>query len=174
MPIIIDKEKFKHRSNEIRKLLLPISKKCNSISSRIAPSPRGSTIFGVFGGTTPVCMNHNEWDFKTNNENYRGSYFEIWLEKEDRFILEKAYFKLSIIKEHHSKEVLSLHIDPSVSEHKYKKGPHLHIITSIDEISKAHFSLNLSDVHEVLNSYEKFINAYKNALDMINEEIILK
>lgn len=174
MSISINSTKFNSRTNEIRRLLLPLSKNCNSISARVATSQKGSIVLSVFSGTSPTSSNHKDWFFKTNNEYYKGSYFEVWLEQENCYILEKAYFKLMLIEDYNYIEILSLHIDPSVKDNKYKSGPHIHVITSVDKISKAHLSLNLNDISLVLSSYDKFKEAYKNALNMINDEIILK
>lgn len=173
MPIILNNKQFHGRSNEIRKLLQPLSKNNNSVSARTANSTKGSIVLGVYGGTNPISSNHKDWFFKTHNETYKGAYFEVWLEKGNDFVLEKAYFKLMINADNNNQEILSLHIDPSEHENKYKMGPHIHFITSIDKISKAHFSLNLNNLSQVVNSYDNFKEAYINALTMINEEIIL-
>ena len=77
-----------------------------------------------------------------------------------------------IIENNINREVLSLHIDPSESLNKYKKGPHLHIKTTNDVISKAHISISLRNIDEVLDSYESFNDSYKKAMLMINEEIL--
>ena len=174
MSITIDHKKLNSRSSDIRKLLAPLSKNNNSVSARVAISHKGSILFSAFGGTSPINTNHNDWYFKTHNDDYKGAYFEVWLEKNNNYVLEKAYFKLMLIERNNHKEILSLHIDPSERDNKYKMGPHIHLITSIDKVSKAHFSLNLSDLTQILNSYDNFKAAYTNALIMINEEIILK
>ncbi len=174
MPIIIENKKIRHRSNEIRKLMLPLSRNGNSVSSKVGTSPRGFIVFGAFGGSNPQSTNHQDWFFKTQKTGFNASYFEAWKDNGSNFTLEKAYFKLMLNEDNVNHELLSLHIDPLENECRYKQGPHLHIKTNNDLISKAHISLNLSDMTEVVNSYDKFNNAYKNALLMINEEIITK
>lgn len=172
MPISLSKKKIYNRSNEIRNLIKPLSRKGNSVSCQISPSQRGSIVFGTFGGISPINMNHRDWFFKTHRKEFNAGYFEIWIEEANNFILEKAYFKLMLSENNINREVLSLHIDPNEKLNNYKKGPHLHFQTTNDIISKAHVALNLNNLNKILVSYESFNASYKQAILMINEEIL--
>lgn len=174
MPILIDENKIFGRESSIRNLLLPLSKNNKDVSARIANSDRGTIVFAAHSGTKPIASNYREWIIRTHNEQFKSSYFEVWNQKNNQYSLKLAYFRLMLSLSSDYNEVLSLHIDPLEIDCKYKSGPHVHIMSSSTIISKAHISLNLSNLKEVINTYEIFNKAYENALKMINDEILLK
>lgn len=172
MPILLSNKKIYLRSNEIRNLIKPLSRNGNSVSCKISTTQKGAITFGTFGGSAPISSNYKDWHFKTHKTKFNASYFEVWLEKGVEFCLEKAYFKLMVNENNINKEILSLHIDPSETINKYKTGPHLHVKTTNDFVSKAHISLNLSNLNQVINSFDEFKKAYRHAITMINEEFL--
>lgn len=175
MPIKLNNKEIKRRNNEIRNLIKPLSKNGKDVSCKISGTPTipNSIIFGAFGGPSPSSSDHHNWYFKTHKKDYNASYFEIWSANERVFILQKAYFKLMVNQNNVNKEILSLHIDPTEEDNLYKAGPHIHVKTSYDIISKAHISLSLNNLTDVIHSFKEFNRAYKDALTMINNEILI-
>ncbi len=171
MTISIDKKGFTKRSSSIRRLLVHLS---DVAVDRANNSPRGSIILAASNGHTSSDQGYKAWRFKTKSSKYVGAYFEIWTEQTDIFTLEKAYFML-YLNNRLNNEVMALHSDLNESSLKYKTGPHIHINHPSDSvISGAHIALNLNNLNVITGSLEKFDEAFKEALIMINLEIISK
>ena len=170
MPILIESEKLRFRNKEIKKLMDPMAR--GQVSSKTTYLQKGVVLFAAFGGKNPISTNHRDWFFNTNKKGFNASYFEIWSENGKDYSLEKAYFTLMENVDNTNRELLALHIDPMENVYPYKNGPHMHVKTANSVISKAHISLNLSNLNQVVNSYDVFKMAYRDALKMINSEVI--
>ena len=173
MSIIIKKTTFNKRINEIRKLVLPLVNN-NNVACSSCAFKRNTITLATYKGKKPNTQNHRDWYFTTHKKEYNAIYFEICEENTSNFKLKQAYFTLLVNDNNYNKEILSLHIDPEEINNKYKKGPHIHVKSSINLISKAHFSLNLNNLNKVINSYDEFKKSYYDALEMINTELLHK
>jgi len=167
MAITIDERKMSERQNKhIRKMLSPINAKI-AVEKKI-----DTDCIRFFAKDTSVS--DIKVFFKTDNENIRANYFEIWKPVASRkWTLQKLYFK--IVKEGFdlTTEVLSFHVDFDVVDDTYKKYPHIHIKhPTIECISNAHIPLNLNDLSDISSSIEKFNDNVSKILIAINKEFI--
>ncbi len=68
-------------------------------------------------------------------------------------------------------EVLALHTEPSVS-HRYKKGPHFHVVEAADPLPHCHFPLNLDRLSEVTSSMDSLDEAIRSAIGVVTDEVL--
>lgn len=171
MAILIDEKALSGRTNQIRKILL-------SINSRIAAdrkSQQNNNSVIIYAKDSVV--NDHKALFKTNNQDIKANYFEIWIRNTPKtWMLQKLYFQLKMKKDINDyAEVLAFHIDLDVLDESYKKYPHIHIKhPELECISNAHISMNLNDYLEITNSIETFDKNFSKILCMIEKEFISK
>jgi hypothetical protein len=174
------------RSDAIRSMLTPLVR-----SNRIATSRRsylGNVTFGAYSGTEPITEAVGDWRFTTFVPSIRGAYHERWTpfdEKKKRYQLERAYLHLYRRKTAPSSqeiEIVALHCDPNepdepdgyqgVKHARYKRGPHIHVTAADQPIPHSHLALNLSDLSEVLRSFDNLEGAFQNAIRLLEEQVL--
>jgi len=170
MAITIDERNLSGRGNGfIRTILSPIY-------PRIAVDRKSQIDSVVIFGKDSSTLNHNEL-FKTNNENIKANYFEVWKKNNPKqWTLQKLHFRIEMKEGFNSySEILNFHIDFAVVDdtNEYKKYPHIHIKhPKIECISNAHIPLNLNDISEISDSIEKFNDNVSKIIAAINDEFI--
>lgn len=183
MPAIqITSKELRSRGGQIQKLLRPLARKLGGPAWK-APAwkARGTPqnyIIGTHDGSPPLS-GYRDWRFATFVPNFRGMYFERWIQfEDDLWYLDRAY--LSIFRTdpdtRSETKFLCLHCDPNESDDAphaiYKRGPHLHIQVAPDPIPHAHIALNRGHLEAVLSSAESLSEAIGWAVLMLKEEVL--
>jgi hypothetical protein len=134
-------------------------------------------VIGVHAGA-PATSDYRSWRFPTFISRVHAMYFELWrMFGRDEAYLFRAYFSLfRSVASNEEQELLALHCDPNEalgSPHEvYKRGPHLHLMTSSVPNPHAHIALNRCHLDDALGSVASFTNAYELAFEMIAHQIL--
>lgn len=122
------------------------------------------------------------WRFATYKHGCWASYYEIWTltdSRHERYRLDKAYLTLykRVKDPDQEKQILCLHCDPYEPDDgnpsvEYKKRPHLHVEAAEAPIPKAHFSLTVGSLAEVLTSAGTLTDALESCVKMIKCEVL--
>lgn len=122
---------------------------------------------------------YTAWRFRTNLKNYYAMYYEKWIPYEkDIYYLDRAYFHVYRTNSERDtvEEYILLHCDvsePDEADHaKYKQSPHLHLHSAEHPIPKSHIALNNGNLKEILESIDGMHLALKQAIDMIDDQIL--
>lgn len=107
------------------------------------------------------------------------NYYEVWEPRERgaEFALERSYLHVyhKVSRDTPDKQLLSLHCDPlldtQVPEHRYKKGPHLHVGGAVPNIDRAHLSLCVSDPDHGGADIARLSETLSEAIKMIGVEV---
>ena len=173
--ILLSPREISHRGQKISNILKPLS--------RIPYGPAynmkqgvGTIIIGTHDGA-PSYSEYTSWRFATQSRGYYASYYEKWTsinEEDSQFCLERAY--LTIYR--NQEEFICLHCDPNEEDIDgqgkvvYKKCPHLHIKRAEEPIPKAHISIAVGYITEVLASASSLTDTLKYGIQMIKDEIM--
>lgn len=164
------------RRVEIQKLLKRIALRKNELPIIIKSSGR-SLLVGASDDSN-VGTDFRNWRFKTYVPGFNASFYEIWspIDK-DRYFLLKSYFHIyRTTSDLMEKEYLLLHCDPNGSlteKHSlYRRGPHIHIKCAEHPIPRSHIALNAGHLNDTLSSPSKLNTAFKNAIDMIDTQVL--
>jgi hypothetical protein len=177
--IQVDSGQLHSRGQQIRQLLQPLTKWPGGPAWKPKILPR-KYIIGTHDGS-PSKSDYHSWSFATFVPNFRGAYYEIWIELDDgAWHLDRAYLTIYRINQGmptEMQEFLALHCDPREPDDTahaiYKQGPHLHIQDAADPIPHAHIALNRGHLEEVLSCVESLSEAIGLAVLMLKEEILV-
>ena len=173
-----------NRISQIKDLIKPIAANKNIFPKRVPAFQNDSKIIFCVTENPRITdlnqfSNHSNINerFKTINPKFLASYYEMWdkqIESKQTYKLNRIYFHLYTSAE--DKEYILLHTDPSDNDIKhgnYKRSPHLHIKhTNDDNISHAHFALNINDYDVALSSLNEIQKCFKNHIEMLSHQIL--
>lgn len=171
-----------HRFTKIPQLLKDIVDNPTLLGCKQVPG-RDQYIIGVYDGATPPNLDYRNWRFRTLGTDFRANYFEIWYPmdtKQKEWYLYRAYLTLFKIDRVITEEnpIVALHCDPSESDDephaKYKKGPHIHMLTAGDPLHHSHISLNNPRYlnSHILTSFEDFSIHLSDAMKFLSDQVI--
>ena len=179
MNIELPESSLSNRGQSIRRLLLPIARQKGGPAHK-RQTVRNEIIIGAVD-TTASESNYRSWRFLTTAKDYRGMYFERWIQKSQRervFYLDRAYlhiYRLNRVSGD-EKEILCLHCDPNEPENalhaRYKRGPHLHLMSSEQPFPHSHIALALHSLEDLLTSMDKLSLGLEKAILMIREQFL--
>lgn len=174
--IILSQEDISHRGKMVSKILRPLSNNNYGPAFELKRPGRSKVIIGTHEGA-PSYSDYMSWRFRTNSPGYWASYYEMWSSVDDensQFCLERAY--LTIYR--NQEEFICLHCDPNEEDIDgqgkvvYKKCPHLHIKRAEEPIPKAHISISVGYITEVLANATSLTDTLKCGIQMIKDEIM--
>jgi hypothetical protein len=179
MSIVPVQEKIlSKRGPAIQKLLRRISKDPRNGPAWRRVSGASSLTFAAHEGAPPTS-HYRDWRFNTIVPGVTAQYFEAWgnVPGTNNWFLEKAYLHLFVMKSRtEEQEVFCLHCDPNEGDSErhaiYKKGPHVHMISSVLSLSHAHIPLNLCHLKDVLESHETLFKAFDIGIEMVRDQIL--
>lgn len=105
------------------------------------------------------------------------NYYETWKPGSDgdTYLLDRSYMHIHFQKAHVSKQLLSLHCDPSIAaseqHYLYKRGPHLHIGGADPSVDHAHIFLCLHDGRLGGDTIDELTSVLRDAIKMIEREM---
>ena len=166
------------RSVCIRRMLRPLTSL--AYDPTVRPYQTGGVI--VLGASQGVGKgrDYRRWRFLTRVARVRASYHELWQETRTRsqYRLAQMYLALYEVDRLHDREqeLLALHSDPSLeedlSEDRYKRGPHLHVVSVPAGFHRAHLSLELSSLQSILSSCTALTESMTQLVQMISDEVL--
>jgi hypothetical protein len=132
--------------------------------------------------------NYRRLRFATFRPEYRANYFEQWVPSDPR--QRNWHLKHACLSIYHSNpmqrwqaqtdetEVFGLHCEPNepktAAHAAYKRGPHLHIsIVPGHPISHAHIALAKSHLSAILKNAQTLSAEVRQAIQMIQEEVLV-
>jgi hypothetical protein len=181
-------EELMLRTQQVKQLLVPISKYATGPTVDIKPSST-VCIIGTHDGANS-SSDYLTWFFSTKASELKAQYYEHWHRLDDKgkvWYLERAYLNIhrSDSKDNRKKEFVCLHCDPSFApdvdpdedkmgyekqkkQQTYKCLPHIHIGYAMP---KAHIALHVGNEDRVHASVPSLFEAMKLAIIMIKDEI---
>ena len=175
MTVSLDEPGLVGRRAAVLRLLKPLRGQ-QIVACDFDPSALGGgRVLGAHDGPSSRGGNHRSWYFQTSVKIIRAQYFEVWREvgAGPRFELSQAYLHLFRFESASEKpyEVLALHADPS-DDHRYRKGPHIHVMRAEQPLPHCHIPLNLERLDEVTSSMTSLHKALKTAITLVADEVL--
>jgi len=174
MPVCATRRELDTRRQHIVRLLRPI--RHQNVGCDIGPGHQGALVLCAHdGGRRAQGMAYRGERFRTRVKTIWAQYFEIWREHSvhDGLVLDQLCLNLYQIDSEARvfDELVSVHSEPG-ADSDMKKGPHLHVKKSVEPLGHCHFPLNYGHLKAVLQSGETLTNALKDAVKILNEELM--
>jgi hypothetical protein len=176
--ISLPADRIFRRFDDLKSLIAPLLSPTDLFEPLRLPAVRDYTI-GIlpFGYSAESVSDPAELRFPTNWADVFFNYHERWvsLKAGREFGLERAYLHL-YLSSLGDLQAASLHCDPMMTKaepnHKYKRGPHLHIAGSSPDISTAHISICVADTARGGNNLGSLTRTLQLGLGMLVDELI--
>ena len=166
------------RSRYIRQMLRPLASSTHAPTVRPF-STQGAIVLGASQGKSRG-QEYRSWRFLTRAARIRASYHELWRETKtsSEYSLVQMYLALYEVDQVRDQEhkLLALHSDPEMvadsAENKYKRGPHLHVMSVPEGFHRAHLALELSSLDTILDSCAALSKSMTQLVVMLSDEVL--
>jgi hypothetical protein len=177
--IIHDASLLRTRQSQIRRMIDPLIAPGGRFSiQQIGASRDVYVLAAVRNNETNLAnLSPEQPQLRTKLGRIFVNYHEMWRPQPANgdYVLNRVYMHFHAIYQLKSKQILSLHCDPGVSQgqfqFEYGRGPHLHLEGATPDIARAHVSLCVTDTAKGGATLKDLMTGFHASVKMIIEEV---
>jgi hypothetical protein len=170
---------YQDRRRAVRRLVAPLLPQPPNVIVEQVGLGRNAYTIGVlpYGRSPSAYLNPEDALVATRVPNLLMNYYESWRlgTESDNYYLDRVYLHIHLTKRSSSRQIFSLHCDPSLNSSeahfRYKRGPHVHIEGADPDVSRAHISLCLTDHHLGGADLLALMSSFDQAVRMVAAEL---